>query len=142
MKLDLQLILNRLASNPKPIFLVDSIGAFLTASVLFTVLLIFKDSFGMPLNALRSLSLIAFMYFIYSAYCYYFVENNWRTFLQSIGIANLLYWCLIVGLLITHRNNLTILCFVYFFLELVVIGLLIIVELKTSTTKNWLSGNG
>ena len=129
-------ILDRLTLNPKKLFLIDSIGAFLTAFILFAILSRYEERFGMPRKVLYVLSVMACIYAIYSIYCYYFIEHPWRPFLKIIGIANGLYCMLTFGLLIVYHQSLTILGFIYFLLEISVIGCLVIIELKASNFKN------
>ena len=89
----------------------------------------------MPRKVLYVLSVMACIYAIYSIYCYYFIEHPWRPFLKIIGIANLLYCMLTIGLLIAYHQSITILGFIYFLLEISVIGCLVIIELKASNFK-------
>jgi hypothetical protein len=110
--------------NPKRIFLVDSIGAFISALFLFFVLAPNESYFGMPRMELIYLSIIAFTFFIYSLSCYLFVHNCRKAFLNVIMIANILYCCLTVGLVLYHFPNLTIPGMVYFLVEcMLIIGL-------------------
>ena len=128
-------ILDRLTLNPKKLFLIDSIGAFLTAFILFAILSRYEERFGMPRKVLYVLSVMACIYAIYSIYCYYFIEHPWQHFLKIIGIANLLYCMLTIGLVIAYHQSITILGFIYFLLEISVIGCLVIIELKASNFK-------
>ena len=128
-------ILDRLMLNSKKLFLIDSIGAFLTAFILFAILSRYEERFGMPRKVLYVLSVMACIYAIYSIYCYYFIEHPWRPFLKIIGIANLLYCMLTIRLVIAYHHSITILGFIYFLLEISVIGCLVIIELKASNFK-------
>jgi len=126
-----RLNLDKLTANPKRLFLIDSLGAFLTAFLLGAVLTRFEDNVGMPRKVLYSLSILACLYAIYSIGCYFFAGRNWRPFLKAIAMANLLYCCLTMGLVISFYQSLTILGLTYFLGELIVIGALIFTELLT-----------
>ena len=128
-------IIDRLTLNPKKLFLIDSIGAVVTAFMLFAVLSRYEEYFGMPRKVLYVLSLMACMFAIYSFCCYYFIEQYGRPFLKIIGIANGLYCMLTFGLLIVYHQSLTILGFIYFLLEIGVIIGLVIIELTVSHFK-------
>ena len=123
-------IINKLALNPKRLFLIDSFGAFLTAFFLVAILSTFEKYFGMPRQILVFLSTIALVYAIYSICCFYFIESNWRPFLKTICIANLIYFGLTIGLVINFYPRLTILGTTYFLLEIILISVLVIIERK------------
>jgi hypothetical protein len=103
--------------KPKAIFLVDGLGAFATASILFLVQWRFREHFGMPREIISLLSIIAFTFAVYSILCFLFLKRNWGIFLMAIVIANLLYCCLTIGL-------------IYFLAEIAVIVGLVFVELQ------------
>lgn len=123
--------------KPKVIFLVDALGAFATASILFLVQWRFREYFGMPREVLSLLSMIAFAFSVYSFSCFLFINRNWRIFLNAIMTANLLYCCLTTGLVIFYYSTLAILGLTYFLAEIAVIVGLVYIEfqtLKTSVT--------
>lgn len=123
--------LNHLTLNPKRLFLIDSIGAFLTAFILFAILRTFNEYFGMPPIILTYLSVIALLFCLYSMTCFFLLNDNWRPFLRIISIANLLYCCLTLGLIIYYFQLLTVLGIIYFLAEIIVVCSLVFVELKT-----------
>jgi hypothetical protein len=117
--------------KPKVIFLVDALGAFATASVLFLVQWRFREYFGMPREVLSLLSMIAFAFSGYSFSCFLFINRNWRIFLNAIMTANLLYCCLTTGLVIFYYSTLAILGLTYFLAEIAVIAGLVYIEFQT-----------
>lgn len=117
-------------SNPKKLFLIDSIGALVTAILIGVVLRMFNDAFGMPVKALNVLSCIAVGFFIYSISCYFLVGKNWRTYLKLIAIANLLYCCLSIAYVIYFYSSLTVLGLAYFVGEVIIVNGIAWVELK------------
>jgi CHASE2 domain-containing sensor protein len=123
--------MNKKTLAPKQLFLIDGLGAMLSALLLGVVLARFETTFGMPLKALYFLSCLACVYAVYSFLSYWRIRENWRPYMQAIAIANLFYCCLTMGLVIYHRQELTKLGLLYFLLEVVVIIGLIIMELKT-----------
>ena len=118
----------------KKLFLIDGLGAIISAFMLGIVLVNFENVFGMPKNILYLLSIIPCFFAVYSFYCYFKSLNNWRFYLKTIAIANLLYCLLTISLVIHLYEKPTFLGLIYFILELIVIGVLIIIELKTATT--------
>jgi len=129
-------ILDRSISNPKRLFLIDGLGAFLTAFLLGTILTRYEGDFGMPRKVLYPLSLLACVYALYSIGCYFFVAKNWRPFLKAIAMANLMYSFITIGLVIALYQSLTILGILYFSGELIVIGGVIFIELLTVSNNN------
>jgi hypothetical protein len=125
-----QLIMNKMTLAPKQLFMIDSLGGMISALLLGVVLTRFETTFGMPQKELHFLSSLACVYAVYSFLNYWRFKGNWRPYMQAIAIANLLYCCLTIGLVIYHRHVLTKFGFIYFFLEVVVIICLIIMELK------------
>ena len=121
-------ILNK--ATPKKVFLLDSLGALLTALLLRFVLVNFESTFGMPEKMLYYLISLAVIYCLYSFLCYLFIKQNFRPFLKAIAIANLLYCCLTLGMVIYARAELTILWLIYFLLEAAIVLVLATVELK------------
>ncbi len=124
-------MIERFNLKPRKLFLIDSLGAFLTASLIGTIGAGFQDVFGMPQKALYLLFIIAFIYAVYSICCYFSIGRNWRPFLKGIAIANLIYCCLTFGLVVFYYPGLTVLCLIYFLGELIVIGSIIYIELMT-----------
>jgi len=107
------MILDKISLYPKRLFLLDGLGAFLTAFFLGVVLVTFEDKFGMPQKVL-------------------YAKNNWRPYLKIIAVANLLYCCLTFGLVIFFYSKLTQLGLIYFLLEIFIIINLAIIELKVA----------
>lgn len=122
--------MNQWILNPKTIFLLDGLGACLTAFLLGVVLTAFNEYFGMPQKTLNILALIALGFAFYSFFCFFFIGSTWRLFLKIIAAANLLYCCLTTALVIYFYPQLTILGVSYFLLEIVVVCGLVFVELR------------
>lgn len=121
-------ILYRLIANPKRLFLIDSLGAFITAFFLSTVLIRMEKDFGMPRRVLTPLSLLACVYAIYSLGCYFFAGRYWRRFLKLIAIANLIYCCITMVVVLLFYRLLTTIGLVYFLGEIIIIGGLVFIE--------------
>ncbi|TCC98860.1 hypothetical protein EZ444_04095 [Pedobacter hiemivivus] len=127
-------IINQLTDKPRVLFLIDGLGALLTAFFLFVVLRNFNDYVGMPIWILNSLSLIAVCFCVYSAACFFFLKQHWTPFIIGIGMANLLYCVLTFGILIIHFPIISIAGIAYFLVEIVLICGLVYIELKVAKT--------
>jgi hypothetical protein len=119
-------------SNPKQLFLIDSQGALLSAFLLGVVLVHFEPLFGMPVNILYILALIAGIFFLYSFSCFLRQPEQWQPFLRGIAIANLSYCGLTLGLVLYLHQSLTTLGILYFVFEIIIVTMLALKELKTS----------
>ena len=127
---NIRLVIDKLTVRPKILFLIDGIGAFLTAFFLAVILSKFEPIFGMPQTILYCLSIIAFIYAIYSLCCSVFISNKWRPFLLVIAVANTMYCFVTIGAVYANYPDLTKLGLMYFVLELFVICCLVFIELK------------
>lgn len=132
MKLAIQI----LTSNPKRVFLIDGIGAFLSAMFLFAILSFFKKEFGLPQNTLYLLFIIACIFSIYSITSYYLIRKKWRTYLRIILIANMLYCVLTIMLLVISHDTVTLFGLIYFILEILTISCIVFIELQTVSKTN------
>jgi len=124
------------ATKPKKLFLVDSLGAFLTAFLIVAMLMKYTDVFGMPKKPLFFLSIIAVIYATYSLCCYFFLDQNWRPYLKFIAFANLIYCCLTITLVICFYASITTLGLIYFSAELLVIVGLVTIEFMTASHRS------
>ncbi|TPN88026.1 hypothetical protein [Aquimarina algicola] len=123
--------LNTFRTHPRRIFLVDALGALLSAILLFGVLAQFEHYFGMPRKVLYILSVLAFCLFGYSISCYQFIKTNRKPFLKVIIACNIVYSLISIGLIVEYFDKITELGFIYFVLELIVIGVIVFVEYRT-----------
>jgi len=124
---------NQFVKKPKTLFLMDSIGAFLTALILFAVLRNFNHYFGMPKTILTLLLAIAVCLCMYSAACFLLLKEKWPLYIRIISFANLLYCVLTVILLFIYYEQLTALGLIYFLGETAIILLLVYIELRAAT---------
>lgn len=126
-------MLNGFNFTAKQLFLIDSIGALLTALITFFILPTFTEHFGFPEHIFKILALSAFIFSIYSCSCFMLVKNEASIFLKIIGFANLCYCATIVYLVITHFSHLSGLGVAYFSGEILIICMLSYFELSGGT---------
>ncbi|HMQ02493.1 MAG TPA: hypothetical protein PKD26_01070 [Pyrinomonadaceae bacterium] len=107
--------------DPKRIFLIDGIGALITATLLLAILAQFESTFGMPRRILFLLAGIACIFAVYSLACYIKLRDNWTPFLRAIAIANLAYCVLTLTMVIVYRAEVTRLGVAYFIAEISVV---------------------
>lgn len=125
-----QLIRN-LTLNPRRIFLIDGLGASMTALVFWGLLIPFHQVLGMPEPVLEFLFLIAVIFAVYSLSCFFFLKNNHRFFLRIIAFGNSLYCLLTLFFVVAWFRELNLIALIYFLLEMAVIAGLVYLEIKT-----------
>jgi hypothetical protein len=125
-------LLQRFTENPKKLFLIDATGALISIFFLGFVLRIFESAFGMPSHALLLLAVMPVFFAAYDYYCYFFLKGNWRPYLNGIAFANLAYCCVTIHHMIFYYENLTNLGLGYFLVELLIILILVVIELKVT----------
>lgn len=129
MKIYIKSIIDYFSGKPGTLFLLDGLGAALTAFSLFFVLRNNYDYFGMPANILAYLSLIGLVYCAYSMTCYFLLKNFWTRYLRIIAFSNFLYCILTMTLICAYYNDLTRIGLTYFLAEILIIVLLVYIEL-------------
>ena len=109
------------------IFIIDAIGALLTATTL-AVFVKIQKFIGMPPGILMALSLLAVVFFVYSLGCHLFLKYPKSTFLRVIAFGNLFYTILTSILVFIFFSQLEVLGITYFIVEVVVLIFLVITE--------------
>ncbi len=120
-----------LQNNPKRIFLLDGIGAIISILMLGIVLVNLEPYFGIPKNVLYILATLPIFFLIYDLYCYCRQIVN-KCSIRIIALTNLLYCFLSLVLTILHFSKITILGWLYIIIEIIIVVVVAIIELKLS----------
>lgn len=120
------------ATQYRKLFLLDTVGAAVTALLLWQLIGRFPHLFGVPLFWIRWLSRIAIVYSAYSLLCYIIRPRFAGKFLKIIAIANIIYCAIILLMIMTNFNSLSALAIAYFIVEIGVIGYLASREFRLS----------
>ena len=123
---------NQMNISPKKLFLFDAIGALISSVMLGIILAYIQPLVGMPKSILYLLAGIAFVFFIYSSFCFLFIKKNIKSFLIGIALANFGYCILSLIFMYNNFDLLTTLGITYFVLEKVIVIALASVEFKTA----------
>lgn len=127
---------HQLAGKPRLLFLIDSMGALISALLLWILLQDFSPRTGMPQTALLLLLGAAGCLVLYSGACFLLLRGKWAFFIRIISAANSLYCLLTLSLVIMHHKNLAFFGAVYFSGETALILALAWIELKTAGILN------
>lgn len=114
----------------KTLFLIDGLGALLSASLLGLVLPRFEDSVGMPPAILYPLAGVAGLFCLYSLTCYTRPSLQQPRYLRLIAGANLSYCALTLGCVIYLTRSLSWLGHAYFIGEIMLVVGLALVEMR------------
>jgi hypothetical protein len=132
----LRQVIELFSRHPRRLFLTDAAGAFVTAVLLLSVLQRFPAVFGMPVATVRQLAIAALLLYAYSAVCFCFTPRRWQPYLRFIAIANLLYCCATIVLMIYYFAQLRGWGIAYFTGEIIIVSAMAWVELKVSRINN------
>ncbi len=119
-------------SHPRKLFLLDALGAVTSAILLGIVLVKLEWIFGIPESTLYFLAFLPCLFAIYDLYCFFQISSRVGIFLKGLAIINLSYCCLSIGLATYHYEKITIWGWTYILLEILIVTLLAIIELKTA----------
>ncbi|WP_024770939.1 hypothetical protein [Aquimarina macrocephali] len=128
-----QQIINKMVVQPKRLFLIDGLGALLSAFLLGVVLVRLESIFGIPAKALYILAFFPCIFALYDFYCYLRVKKNQKYFLTAIALMNLIYCFISIGVAFQHHQKITAFGWTYIILEITIIIILIRIELKTAS---------
>jgi len=125
-------LIERLGRSPRTLFLVDGIGALVTALLVGVVLPALGEHIGTPGPVLRALALTAAVFAAYSLTCAATRPTRWPGYLRGIAVANAGYCLVTAALLIRFSAALHTLDWFYFVGEIFVVGALATLELRVA----------
>lgn len=116
--------------NGKSIFLLDGVGAVISALSLGLLLPAVQPWIGMPLWVLRLLAVLAVMFATYSLSCYRFADHSNPLFLKVVIAANLSYCVLSLYFVMTYFSALKLLGLIYFIAEKAIVLGIVFLEFR------------
>lgn len=126
--------IRQFTSNPKKLFLVDLIGAMLSAFLLVGVLARHENIFGIPPTSLYLLALFPVLFAIYDLFCLKIRTKKFSQYLKGIAIMNILYCFLSIGFALYHSKEITTLGWLYFVIEILLVTIIALTECNTAKT--------
>lgn len=119
-------------SNPNNIFLVDGLGALVSAFLLVVVSLKFENHFGIPVQMLYILAFLPCVLVLFDLYCFTRIKKDKITFLKILSFINISYCFTALGLAGFYYKKITYLGWTYIFLEMVIVISIASLEYKTA----------
>lgn len=114
-------MINQFSKNPQQLFLLDGLGAVLSAFLLGVVLVRLESYFGIPVSTLYILAALPVFFAVFDAFCYYKGADRYGSLLKVIAIVNLLYCCLSLGFAFFHFEKITYLGWGYIIIEVLIV---------------------
>ena len=115
-------------TNPQNLFLLDGIGAILSAALLGVVLVKLEEFFGIPKQTLYFLASFPVLFALYDFY--HFAQKGAANaiFLKGIAVANIAYCLLSLGVTFYHHSTLTLFGCLYVLGEVMIVIALAMLE--------------
>ena len=118
--------------NPRKLFLIDGVGAMLSAFLLGIVLVKLEHFFGIPVPTLYLLASLPVLFALYDFYSYRQGDDKLAVLLKGIAMMNLGYCLLSIGLAFYHHKVVTYLGWIYIILEIMIVVAIAILELRVA----------
>ncbi len=116
--------------NKKNIFILDAVGALISAACLGIVLPMMQNWVGLPVTTLYFLSMFPMLFAVYSLSCFYYVDHANPKWLNIISTLNTLYCILTFSILCFHWNDVQNFGALYFISEIIIVLWVVAVERK------------
>ncbi len=124
-------MLEKFISNPKKLFIIDGLGAILSAFLLGYVLVKFEIIFGIPPKTLYTLAAMPMIIGFYDFYCIR-KKDDLGYFMKGIAIMNITYCCISILFVFYHLGTITIYGCSYLIIETLIILTLSNIEYKVA----------
>lgn len=126
-------LIARLAANPKQLFMLDSAGGYLSASVPLIILWACEAHFGLPRELLIVMSLTGFLYGSYSLICALSIRSRWLPFLKMLVGGNSIYLLSLMAFTVINISSLSQPGLAYLVIDHLVLISVIVVELAVTS---------
>ena len=123
-------LLTKAEQTPKKLFIIDGLGAILSAFMLGIMLVQYEVLFGMPSSALYILATIPLFFAAYDCYFYRKKNRNIGLDLKRIAGLNVVYCCVSIGCSLYHSKSIKSLGWAYLFFEITIVLVLAMIEYR------------
>lgn len=127
--LSIQKAVHFFTDRPSRLFLLDGIGAILSAALLLILHFVFQVTNGLPPLIVYALVAAALFLSAYSLTCSWLLRRCHAHYLRGIALLNGMYLLTVWILLVLYCSRLHPILIIYFILESVVLGCLVCLEL-------------
>lgn len=123
----------KLTKNPKILFLIDGIGALVSALMLAIVLVEFEAYIGIPRGSLYILAIFPLAFSLFDLYSYNTSSINTVFKLRVISFCNIFYCFMSLGFVQYHSNSISGLGVTYVLIEIIIVLSIAVIEYDTSS---------
>lgn len=127
-------MIQSLALKPKRLFIIDGLGALLSAFLLGVVLVQWQSAIGIPTSTLYFLASMPIGFALSDMLAYFFATNHIASSLKGIAILNILYCVISLILVLSHLETVTLLGWSYIIIEVIIIITLVYLEFKVANS--------
>ncbi len=124
--------IKKIKDNPRKLFLIDGVGALVSAFMLGVVLVRLEHIFGVPVQTLYLLAFLPVLFAVYDFYSYREGKDKLGVLLKGIAIMNIGYCLLSIGLAFYHHEVISYLGWAYIVIEIMIVVVIAILELKVA----------
>lgn len=125
--------------SPKRLFIVDGVGALLSAFLLGIVLVYFESFFGIPKNVLYILASFPILFAILDFFFLFQNRTKVGRNLKLIALLNIFYCFLSIGLAVMHIDAISRFGWASISVEILIVLALAAVEYKVGQKGHWKS---
>lgn len=118
----------RIINKHYNIFLLDALGASVSALLLFFLIKPNEPFFGVANSTAINLSIPVLGLLVFSSMCFFLKPQNWKLFMKMVIFGNLSYCLFTATIIFLSYKELTILGLLYFLLEILVIFVIVGIE--------------
>ncbi|MEW4567783.1 hypothetical protein AB1L88_07940 [Tautonia sp. JC769] len=118
--------------HPRRLFLIDGLGALVSAAMLGVVLVRLESVFGVPPRMLLVLAIFPVFFAVYDFACFLLDPRSPGRLLRPIGLANLSYVVIGMILMVRHSDFIMLPGWIYLVSEMLIVAALGFAELQVS----------
>lgn len=125
-------LVTKFSENPRRLFLIDGIGAMVSAFLLGVVLVKWEVLFGIPSSTLYILAAIPVVFALFDVYSSQQTSDKMNGLMKAIATMNLLYCLLSLVGAFFHLSSITVLGWAYILGEIGIVSVLALLELRVA----------
>ncbi len=125
-------MIDPMLKQPRKLFLIDGLGALLSAFLLGIVLVKLQHLIGVPTRTLYVLAFLPVLFAVYDFLCFFKLQNGFAIYIKYIAVANIMYCLFSIAMMASHGDTLTSLGWFYFIVEILIVGVISLIELKVA----------
>lgn len=128
-------MMNQWFRHPQKLFIVDGIGAAVSAILHIFLLAPFESFFGVPAETVYLLALFPIVFVLYDIFAYYQYNGLAQLYLKGIAVMNMMFVALSISMGIYHRDSISVWGWLYLIGECLIVAGLVRLEWRCANEK-------